>query len=106
MVYTWRDSDGTTHYTNKAHEIPTRYKAKAKPLYSELADMSVTNAQAALNPPKPDLQPVQAPELQTTNDEQQKTQPAVVAITPKNSVSVPTVKSGRRQRVRSTTSEE
>ena len=29
-IYTWKDSKGTTHYTNSEYEIPERYRAKAK----------------------------------------------------------------------------
>lgn len=38
MVFMWRDSAGVNHYTNKEHEIPARYRAKAKPLYPEATD--------------------------------------------------------------------
>ncbi len=31
-IYTWTDSKGTKHYTNKDYEIPERYRAKAKVL--------------------------------------------------------------------------
>jgi hypothetical protein len=29
-IYRWTDSKGTTHFTNSIHEIPERYRAKAK----------------------------------------------------------------------------
>ena len=38
IVFMWRDSAGIVHYTNKEHEIPVRYKARAKPLYPEAGD--------------------------------------------------------------------
>ncbi len=31
-IYTWTDSRGAAHYTNRMDEIPVRYRAKAKPL--------------------------------------------------------------------------
>lgn len=32
-IYSWKDSKGITHYTNKADDIPPRYRAKVKTLY-------------------------------------------------------------------------
>jgi hypothetical protein len=29
-IYTWKDSRGTAFYTNSLHEIPARYRSKAK----------------------------------------------------------------------------
>jgi hypothetical protein len=31
-IYTWKESGGTAHYTNDQHEIPERYRARAKVL--------------------------------------------------------------------------
>lgn len=41
MVYSWTDSAGTTHYTNKEYEIPMRYRAKVKARYPEQGDSSI-----------------------------------------------------------------
>lgn len=49
-VYTWRDTSGIDHYTNREHEIPARYRTMAKPLYPEPGDTTLQNA----NPVKPD----------------------------------------------------
>lgn len=38
LVYSWTDSRGVAHYTNKEYEIPARYRAKARALYPEPAD--------------------------------------------------------------------
>lgn len=38
MIYMWKDSTGTAHYTNKEHEIPARYRARVKALYPEAGD--------------------------------------------------------------------
>lgn len=37
-VYSWTDSRGVAHYTNKEYEIPDRYRATTKALYPEQAD--------------------------------------------------------------------
>jgi hypothetical protein len=41
MVYSWTDSGGITHYTNKEYEIPLRYRTKVKPRYPEQGDRSI-----------------------------------------------------------------
>lgn len=48
MVYKWTDSAGVAHFTNKAYEVPARYRAKAKSLYPELGDTEASqqNVQA------------------------------------------------------------
>lgn len=38
MVYMWKDTSGTRHYTNCEYEIPGRYREKAKRLYPETGD--------------------------------------------------------------------
>ena len=38
MVYSWSDSAGVSHYTNKEYEIPNRYRAKVKSRYPEPGD--------------------------------------------------------------------
>lgn len=40
MVYSWIDSAGVAHYTNKEYEIPTRYRPKVKARYPEQGDSS------------------------------------------------------------------
>jgi hypothetical protein len=40
MVYSWIDSAGVIHFTNKEHEIPPRFRTQAKALYPEQADSS------------------------------------------------------------------
>lgn len=42
MVYSWTDSAGIAHYTNKEYEIPLRYRAKVKARYPEQGDSSTT----------------------------------------------------------------
>lgn len=44
MVYSWTDSVGITHFTNKEYEIPLRYRAKVKARYPEQGDSSITIA--------------------------------------------------------------
>jgi hypothetical protein len=57
MVYMWKDSTGTPHYTNKEYEIPDRYRARAKALYPEAGDSgkpqlnSNIQAQPSIQPP-------------------------------------------------------
>ena len=62
MVFTWTDSMGITHYTNKEYEIPSRYRVKAKHLYPEQPDVGASQQSTpAVLPasPKPDVQPAQ-----------------------------------------------
>lgn len=49
MVYSWTDSSGIAHYTNKVYEIPLRYRAKVKARYPEAGDSStpLQNVQAS-----------------------------------------------------------
>jgi hypothetical protein len=52
MVYTWIDSAGVAHYTNKDYEVPSRYRAKAKSLYPEQGDTGVLQQNVpAIQPP-------------------------------------------------------
>lgn len=50
-VYTWTDGQGIAHYTNKAYEIPERYRARAKPLHLESVEPASTPQQGT--PPQP-----------------------------------------------------
>ena len=36
-IFTWVDSKGIAHYTNKAHDIPPHYRNKAKAMYQDPA---------------------------------------------------------------------
>lgn len=93
MVYTWTDSVGVAHYTNKQHEIPERFRAKAKALYPEQGDAA---AQQQVMPavqvqsPAPVLQT--KPEVPVLNN-----QPAVNAK-PKNVFTDRATRKGRRNR--------
>ncbi|HEY4743373.1 MAG TPA: hypothetical protein VIH45_01855 [Desulfuromonadaceae bacterium] len=40
LVYSWTDTRGITHYTNKEYEIPAPYRAKTKALYPEQGDVA------------------------------------------------------------------
>lgn len=62
MVYTWTDSAGVAHYTNKDYEVPSRYRAKAKSLYPEQGDTGVLQQNVEtqqLTTVPPSLAPVQ-----------------------------------------------
>ena len=77
MVFSWIDSSGTAHYTNKEYEIPARYRAKVKHLYPDQADtlapqQNPQTQQAA----KPEAQ---TPPRQISPEDQTRTQqPAVI----------------------------
>lgn len=57
MVFSWSDSAGIRHFTNREDEIPERYRARAKRLYPEQADIPAPqqNAQTQQNA-KPEAQ--------------------------------------------------
>ncbi|ACM21898.1 protein of unknown function, DUF4124-containing [Geotalea daltonii FRC-32] len=55
-IYAWRDSKGTTHYTNSMVEIPARYKAKAKVL-----NLGPEQKDQPSNQPVPSSAPAAAP---------------------------------------------
>jgi len=62
-IYTWKDSRGIVHYTNKEYEIPARYKARAKPLNIEAVQAggpSTTTTQPGATP-QPPAQPQDKP---------------------------------------------
>lgn len=40
-IFTWVDSKGISHYTNKAYDIPHNYRNKAKSLYQDPAKTDV-----------------------------------------------------------------
>jgi len=68
MVYSWTDSAGITHFTNKEYEIPQRYRSKVKARYPEQGDSGIT----PLN--------VQAPQVEKSVQPQ--TQPQVLQVNP------------------------
>jgi hypothetical protein len=55
MVFSWTDSAGIKHFSNKREEIPERYRAKAKPLYPEPTDSLPVQQNAQSQPVKPDV---------------------------------------------------
>ncbi len=50
MVYLWKDTAGVVHYTNREHEVPQRYKAKARKIYPEAADVAQPPVQTGGQP--------------------------------------------------------
>lgn len=62
MVYSWTDSAGIAHYTNKEYEIPLRYRGKVKARYPEPGDSTVPlqNPQASQVQQSEQTQPQQA----------------------------------------------
>lgn len=77
-IYAWKDSRGTTHYTNSTVEIPARYRAKAKVLNlgPELKDQ--TSGQQPI--PSPAQPAVPAPAT-GTEPQQQTVSPAPPTVT-------------------------
>jgi len=64
MVYTWTDSAGVKHFTNKEYEIPASYRARVKSLYPETGDTEAQRQKTPSVPEKPADQsstPVQQP---------------------------------------------
>jgi hypothetical protein len=129
-IYTWKDSRGTAFYTNSLHEIPARYRSKAKildvatgkkfPLTEQpggLAGPASTQAQqpAGQQPSAqaaPALQPqVQQPSAQATPVQQTPVQrapamntapssPAVATPSPTEATPAASVTEQRRQAIR------
>lgn len=58
MVYSWIDSAGIAHYTNKEYEIPVRYRARVKARYPEHGD---TGGYTQSMPPLPAKAEIQKP---------------------------------------------
>lgn len=90
MVYTWSDSAGVRHFTNKEHEIPASFRAKAKSLYPEQGD-SIAQQKSVPSVPLSPPAPVQQakPEVPALNN-----QPAVNA----KSKNYRATRKGRRNR--------
>ena len=56
-IYTWTDTRGAAHYTNRMDEIPVRFRAKAKSLnYGEEPQAGTASSQQ-VQPAKPAEQP-------------------------------------------------
>ena len=53
-MYTWKDSQGTAHYTNSMVEIPIRYRARVKVLNYDTEQKKDASSQPA---PVPDQSP-------------------------------------------------
>ena len=51
MVYSWIDTAGVAHFSNKEYEIPPRYRARAKQLYPEQGDSAATTQSVPNQPP-------------------------------------------------------
>jgi len=66
MVYTWSDSSGIRHYVNKEHDIPTRYRARTKPLYPEPSDI----LEPQQNLQSQNIQPATSTQPQSTKTEE------------------------------------
>jgi hypothetical protein len=96
IIYSWTDSQGIEHYTNKDYEIPVRYRTRVKARFPEATDSTTPqpNLQTGTAPTEP-LHPVQmgAPG----------SQPPVVSAEPQNNV---TKRSRRERRARRPASEE
>ena len=88
MVYTWKDSSGVAHYTNKDYEIPARYRAKAKALYPDQADTSPPQQNAQTQPSQV-AKPVEQPTMPQ--------QPVIVPQPPKIAPEVPARRSRRNR---------
>jgi hypothetical protein len=72
MVYSWIDSSGIAHYTNKDYEIPVRYRAKVKARYPEQGDSGTPQREGIVPQLKPENQPTKPaqqkiPETQVTS---------------------------------------
>ena len=84
LVYTWTDSAGIKHFTNKEYEVPARYRARTKSLYPEQADSGASQQNVQTTQAKPE-EPIRA------------TQPVIAPESPKPKVERAT-KRGRRSR--------
>jgi hypothetical protein len=107
MVFSWTDSAGIKHFTNKRDEIPERYRAKAKPLYPEQADALPGQQNSQPQPLKPDVPttaPAPSPVQQTVPPAPSKPPHPAAAPEPPNKDSAPL--SGIKNRRRSPLTEE
>ena len=81
-IYTWKDSRGIAHYTNKEYEIPARYRAKAKPLNIEAVQPGGASSPQQAAPPQPQPQPQPQPTPPQVAPPGPAPQPAVTAPGP------------------------
>lgn len=97
MIYSWTDSQGIAHYTNKEYEIPARYRARVKARFPEAT---------GLGTPQPNLQTNTVPlePLSSVRLGKQDSQPPVVVTEPHNNVNKRNTR--RERRARKSTSEE
>ena len=102
MVYTWTDSAGITHFTNKEYEIPARYRARVKARYPEQTDTAAP--QQNFQTPSPSLPPTAAvPEVkpavpQAKPEQPAKSIPAVSTPPPQQNPPPQATRKGRRSR--------
>lgn len=94
MVYSWTDSVGIMHCTNKEDEIPARYRAKVKARFPEAADKSAPQQNIQVPPPQPEIQPP----AQLSNSEAQPPQQPVVIPEPQQNVNKQGTRRERRSR--------
>ena len=98
MVYTWTDSAGVSHFTNKEYEVPARYRARTKALYPEQADVGAPqNLQTA--PPSEAQPPAQAQQAKPEGPTPTKSTQPVIAPGPPKRQPERATKKGRRSRV-------
>lgn len=95
MIYSWTDSAGIAHYTNKEYEIPLRYRAKVKARYPEPGDSSTPPQNA--HPPQVSPQNVQAPQVEQPVQTQPKAQQAKHSE-PANANADPIIQQMRKER--------
>jgi len=62
MVFSWTDSSGIKHFTNRRDDIPERYRTKARPLYPEQSDLAAgqQNTPSLAPPAAQQVQPAPA----------------------------------------------
>ena len=54
-IYTWTDSRGVAHYTNKLDEVPDRYRAKVKSLNYDTDQKTDAAAPQQTAPARPEV---------------------------------------------------
>jgi hypothetical protein len=65
-IYTWTDTRGIAHYTNKEYAIPERYRARAKPLHLEAVEPGSASMPQQGTPSQPQGTPA-APQAAPSN---------------------------------------
>ena len=81
MVYTWTDSAGVSHFTNKEYEIPTRYKAKTKSLYPEQTDTTISQT-GQIPQERPEVRPLTPTQPAKHDVPEEPTKTSLPVITP------------------------